>query len=304
MQFWKKIFTKSQTPGFILALGGGGGRGLAHIGVFEVLEEHGLRPDAIVGTSIGSLFGAMYALNPDTATLRKRVESLLNSEAFQKLSLPILDDSDVDGLEDETWLSKLTTAARQSLLYTRAATGVSVMDTNILVDIVRTLCGEHATFNDTEVALNITAVCFPSGDCQIFSKGDLVHPVAASMTIPGVFNPLEIDGTRYVDGGLASELPAKEARMIANANQCVVAVNVGSRPSPDKEPTHVIGMLDWATRINSLYLRKAMIRYADILIEPLVGFTQWHDFSNPDQEIERGRKATLEQIPALLKLLT
>jgi len=298
---WWEWFRKEPKiqHGFVLALGGGGGRGLAHLGVLEVLEEHGIRPDAIVGTSIGALFGAMYALNPDALMVRNRVTDFLQSDQFNRLNIPNIDGSDA---EDQSWLSRLTTAARQSILFTRAARETSVADVNELVNMVAVLL-EYKTFEDIQIPLHVTAVSFPCGECHIFSKGDLAHSVAASMDIPGVFAPLEIDGQRYVDGGLASELPAKEASMVAQSNQYVVAVNVGARPSDEDEPSSVMGMLDWSNRIKALYLRQYKKQLADVLIEPLVGFTQWHDFSNPEQEIERGRQAALEQMPKLMELL-
>lgn len=287
---------------FVLALGGGGGRGLAHLGVLEVLEEHKLRPSAIVGSSIGALFGAMYAINPDAEKLRRDVEGFLQSDAFSELKVPILDDTDLEQ-EDGSWLSWLTNTARQSILYTRAATEIAVADADELIKLSEYLCSGKA-FSDTRIPLYITAVQFPTGDCHLFSKGNVGRAVAASMAVPGVFDPVEIDGGRYVDGGLASELPAREAKMIARAGQPVVAVNVGARPHPGKEPRHVIGMIDWATRVKALYLRQYEKAYADILVEPLVGYVQWHDFSNPDQEIGRGRDAALEKMPELLKLIS
>ncbi len=299
MSWWKRWQSAKKPHGFVLALGGGGGRGLAHLGVLKVLEEHGLRPDAIVGTSIGALFGSMYALEPDANKLQERVVSFLDSDDFGQLNLPELGDvSDKNG----SWLARLGAAARQSVWFTRAATGIAVADVSYLIEMANILCAERG-FLDVKIPLYLTAVTFPCGECHIFSKGDLARSVAASMAIPGVFNPLEMNGERYVDGGLASELPAKEARMIAKPEQLIVAVNVGARPSEDDEPTNVIGMLDWSTRIKALYLRQYKKEFADVLIEPLVGFTQWNDFSNPEQEIERGRQAALEQMPKLIGLL-
>jgi len=299
MTWWKRWKPVKEQHGFVLALGGGGGRGLAHLGVLEVLEEHGLKPDAIVGTSIGALFGSMYALEPDANKLQARVISFLDSDDFGQLKLPELGDAPD---KNNSWLARLGAAARQSVWFTRAATGIAVADVNYLVEMANTLCAGRS-FSDIKIPLYLTAVTFPCGECHIFSKGDLACSVAASMAIPGVFNPLEMNGERYVDGGLASELPAKEARMIARPEQFVVAVNVGARPSEDDEPTNVIGMLDWSTRIKALYLRQYKKGFADVLVEPLVGFTQWNDFSNPEQEIERGRQAALEQMPKLIDLL-
>ncbi|MFQ5518604.1 MAG: patatin-like phospholipase family protein, partial [Mariprofundus sp.] len=207
--------------------------------------------------------------------------------------------------QDGGWLSKLSAAARQTLLFTRAATGRSVADTDALIDIVFAFCGGES-FKDAKIPLYTTAVQFPSGECHLFSvDSDVKLPcaIAASMAIPGVFEPVNIGGNMFVDGGVASDLPAKEAQMIARSDQLVLAVNVGARPREGVEPSNVYSMLDWATQIKSLYLRKYNKTFSDVLIEPLVGFTQWQDFSNPEQEIEKGRQAALEKMPELIAKL-
>jgi NTE family protein len=232
---------------FILALGGGGGRGLAHLGVLEALEEHDLKPAAIIGTSIGALFGGMYALNNNIETVIARVKEVHSSETFTHLGLPHLTEAET---ADHTWLGKLTAAARESVLYTRAATGPYLTDSEALLDIVNTLC-DGRNFADLNIALHVTAVHFPSGETEIFSKGDLIKAIAASMAVPGVFKPIHVDGRQFVDGGLSCELPAKEARMLAKPEQLVVAVDVGARPDPNKRPDTVIGMLDWSIRIKA-----------------------------------------------------
>ncbi|MDX8408374.1 MAG: patatin-like phospholipase family protein, partial [Mariprofundaceae bacterium] len=126
---------------------------------------------------------------------------------------------------------------------------------------------------------------------------------AASMAIPGVFDPVPVGGEKFVDGGLAAELPTLESKMVARDEEIILAVNVGSRPRADVEPRNVIEMLDWATQIKALYLRKSKKPYCDVLVEPLVAFTQWHDFSMPEQEIQKGRDAALEKMPELIEKL-
>jgi len=287
--------------GFVLALAGGGGRGLAHLGVLRALEENGLRPDAIVGTSIGALFGAMYALNPDAEDVRARVFRFLDSDVFHDISLPGEQDSDTQ-TADHSWLIRLTTVARETILYAKAMSDIAVTDVAALTRVAELFCG-NGSFESVKIPIHVTAVYFPGGECRLFSQGDLCMALAASMAVPGVFQPVEIDGNRYLDGGLASEVPAMEARSIAGESQLVVAVNTGARPDPKHEPSNVLGMLDWASQVKSLYLRKYEKGYADVLIEPLVGYTQWQDFSNSDDEVGRGYEAALEKIPELRKRL-
>lgn len=292
----------AEAEGFVLALGGGGGRGLAQLGVLEVLESHDLRPSAIVGSSIGALFGAVYALEPDAARAIDRVLSFLESPMFADLDLPTIATADVS---DQSWLSRLTAAARQSILFTRAAADIAVADSAQIQRVGRIFC-EERSFADVKIPLYITATEFPTGDPYLFSAEsgvNLHQAIAASMAIPGIFTPVTIQQRRFVDGGLVSELPVDEARVIAKGGQPVVVVNVGARPDPEYIPINVIDMLDWATRVKALRLRQHEKQHADLVIEPLVGYRQWNDFSEPMHEIERGRQAARDVIPDLLRRL-
>jgi NTE family protein len=241
----------------------------------------------------------MYALYCDADTVIRNVKDVLTSESFRHLGLPYLREAET---EDHTWLGKLTASARQSVLYTRAATGIALTDTHAVFDIVTHLCGNRG-FNRLRIPMYVTAVHFPGGELEIFSSGDMIKCLVASMAVPGVFEPVDIEGRLFVDGGLACELPAKEATMIAKPGQIVVAVDVGARPNPKNMPGTVIGMLDWSIRIKSFYLRQYKAGYADVLIEPVPGYRQWSDFSHPDQEIERGRQVAMEKLPELVSLL-
>jgi NTE family protein len=280
-------------------LAGGGGRGLAHLGALKALEDHGLRPDAIVGTSIGALFGAMYALNPDADEVRARVFRFLDSDVFHHITLPSVQDVGIESGKD-TWLTRLATVARQTILYTKAMNEIAIADDTALARVTTLFCG-GGSFEAAKIPIYVTAVRYPSGEGRLFSQGHLCTVLAASMAVPGVFDPVVIDGERYLDGGLTSEVPAREARSVASASQLVVAVNTGANPAPGHEPSNVLGMLDWAAQVRSLHLRRYQKAHADVLIEPLVGSTQWRDFSNSDDEVGRGYEATLEKIPDLLK---
>lgn len=291
-----KWFWSRKKRGFVLALSGGGGRGLAHLGVFLALEKVGLRPSAIVGTSIGAMFGTMYALRPEADWIKNRVLEMLRSDLFQDLNLPYQEEKETN------WLSRLAAVAQQTLLYARLMTDISVARIDVLLKIIHALT-EGKGFEDACTPIYITAVRFPSGECQLFSHGDLQRAIAASMAIPGVFPPVEINGERYLDGGLASEVPAFEGKVIAKPDEWVLAVNTGARPDPRDIPGSVIEILDWASRVKAMYLRRYEKRHADFLIEPLVGYTQWYDFSSPESEIEKGFEAALPELERLKRFL-
>jgi NTE family protein len=295
------LFTR-HAEGFVLALAGGGGRGLAHLGALQALEDSKLTPDAIVGTSIGALFGAMYALSPDAGEVRARVFRFLASDLYRHIDLPSLRDMEVEP-GDSSWITRLATVARRTIFYTRAINEIAVADDTALSRVANVFCG-GAHFEMAKIPMHVTAVRYPTGERHLFSSGDLCMALAASMAVPGAFDPVEIDGERYLDGGLASEVPAREAKELAGPEQLVVAVNTGANPDPGgHEPRNLLGMLDWAAQVRSLYLRRYQKTYADIVIEPLVGSTQWRDFSNSDDEVGRGYEATMEKVPELLKRL-
>ncbi len=294
MSLWRRFF---RPRGFVLVLGGGGARGLAHLGVLQALEEEGLRPARIVGVSIGALFGALYAQRPDAGALIRRTLDLLGSDAFERLRLP---EPPAGEPEDEGWLARLSAVSRRLFVSTRLGTARAVADTEALLALMETLFG-GAAFGDLAIPLSVLAVSFPSGEPATFGPPGmpLARAVAASMALPGVFEPIAIGEERYLDGGLAGDLPIAHAREAAEGRP-VVAVNVGARPRPDREPGNVYEMLDWALQVRALHLRRMAKREADALIEPLPGFRQWNDFSDPEREIARGYEAAREAMPRLL----
>lgn len=159
-----------------LALSGGGARGFAHIGALKALEEKGLRPDIISGTSAGAIVGALYCagFKPDEMM---ELFSHHNAKDFLSLTLPKKSFFKYDGF-------------------------------------CKFLHGCIPTMNieDLELPLYITASNFDTGECVVFKEGELVPRVMASCTIPVVFEPLKIEGVRYVDGGLFKNLPVSPIR--------------------------------------------------------------------------------------------
>ncbi len=294
MRFWRRFF---RPRGFVLVLGGGGARGLAHLGVLKALEEERLRPTRIVGVSIGALFGALYAHTPNAKDLIARTLALLDSDAFQRLRLP---EPPRGEAEDEGWLARLSAISRRLFVSTRAASARAVADTGALLALLEELF-PSVRFGDLGLPLDVLAVAFPSGELRAFGPPEmpLARAIAASMALPGVFEPIAIGEERYLDGGLAGDLPIAHAREAAEGRP-VVAVNVGARPRPDREPGNVYEMLDWALQVRALHLRRMAKREADVLVEPLPGFRQWNDFSEPEREIARGYEAAREAMPRLL----
>lgn len=299
VSFWPHLFSRSKS-GFVLALGAGGARGLVHIGVLTALEEHGLRPDCLVGSSVGSLVSTMYAQQPDARILKQRILEFLNSKSFHRLTLPVFNHFSEAPVE--SWLERLSAVARQSVLYGRAVTSNAIADKDVLYNLIQEL-GITGTFSALHIPVHMVSTIFPQGGSALFSSGDLNTSLAASMAIPTIFPPVNIAGQRYVDGGVYADIPVVHAQKMATNRQCVVAVNAGSRRLGMHDPVNVLGILDWVVDAQSQQLRERDFLHADVLVEPDIHSRLWYDFSHPEKVINTGYQAMTQQMPQLLKLL-
>ncbi len=166
-----KSMNEVNTPALGLALGGGGMKGLAHVGALSILEAYHLKPQMIAGTSIGALVGVFYAAGYGA----RRLEKLMQDLNFLGLLGARFDGKgllDVDKLE----------------AYLHEHLGVE-------------------TFEDLSIPLKVVCTDLETGEAVVFDQGPLVKPVLASTTIPGVFAPIRIEGRVLVDGGLRNNLP-------------------------------------------------------------------------------------------------
>jgi len=299
VSFWSRFFKRSKS-GFVLALGAGGGRGLAHVGVLLALEEQGLRPDVLVGSSVGSLVATMYAQQPDATWVQQRILNFLHSKAFQRLTLPVFHHLYVDSKGG--WLERLSAVARQSVLYGRAVTSNAIADQHVLPYLIDKL-EIGGSFSDLHIPVHMVSTVFPQGNVEVFSSGEVSDYLAASMAIPTIFPPINIGGQRYVDGGVYAEVPAVQAKNLATPRQCVVAINTGSRRLGMHDPVNVLGVLDWVVDAQAQQLRERDAVYADVLVEPDVQSRLWYDFSNPEKVMDAGYHAMKQQMPKLLKLM-
>ncbi|MEY3611208.1 MAG: family protein RssA [Pseudomonadota bacterium] len=245
-----------------LALGGGAARGFAHVGVIQVLEEAGLRPSQMAGTSAGSLVAALYASGKTPAELVRVAESMQEAEITDWM-LPILNRGALRGEA----LAK----------YVNAQVG-------------------GKTLEQMQIPLGIVATDLGSGQPITFRRGNTGTAVRASSAVPAVFQPVRLGDREYVDGGLVSPVPVLQAReMGANF---VIAVDISSDPEGNPHgDTFQILMQTFAIMgksINTLALKEA-----DVVIRPALSGVKSADFSARLRAIEAGRAAMRAALPAL-----
>lgn len=227
-----------------IALGGGGAKGLAHVLMLEVLDELGIRPHRIAGTSIGAVMGALYASGMSGIQIRQLIDRLTVSEGESWLSA--LFEQDVSRWWD--WLE--VQLGRGGLLNTHAF-GKYLQDT---LGVTR--------FEDLQIPLQVVAADFWDRKQVVFKKGDLIPAIQASIAIPGLFSPVQFKGMVLVDGGLVNPVPYD---LLFDDCDVVVAIDVlGNRTpeAPDSEPTY------FETTFNAFQILQANLLAEKLKYEP------------------------------------
>ena len=251
-----------KAPKLGLALGGGAARGFAHIGVIQVLEENGIQPDMVVGTSAGSLVAAFYASGKTGAQLQWLADSM-----------------------DESQLTDWTVPFFSRGMLRGEALGRYVNSQ---------LNG--AKIEDLKIPLGIVATDLQTGDGILFRRGDIATAVRASSAVPSVFEPVRIGNKDYVDGGLVSPVPVRYARQMGA--EIVIAVDISSRPE-DAKTTDMLKVLLQTFSIMGKSISQLEMAQAEVVVRPALPDVGSAEFTARKKSIEAGRAAMKLALPAL-----
>lgn len=251
-----------------LALGGGAARGFAHIGVIKALEAQGIVPDIVVGTSAGSLVGALYAAGN-------------NGFALHKLALAM----------DEAAISDWSVP-----LFAKAS---GVIKGDALQQYVNRTVHE-LPIEKLKISFGAVATDLNSGHSILFRRGNTGMAVRASSAVPGVFQPVTIGDHVYVDGGLVSPVPVDFAREMGA--DFVIAVNISSQP--DAQPSSsTLDILLQTFAIMGQSVNRYELKDADIVIQPRLGGMKGSDFQGRNSAILAGEQAAAAVMPELKRKL-
>lgn len=262
-------------PKIGIALGSGGAKGLAHIGVLKALEFYGIPISYIAGSSIGSLIGAYYAANPKIDQLEKFILNFNARRGFMLFD-PALRGGFIKGNKIEDFIAELL---------------------------------NHATFDSLRIPYAAVATDFNTAEEVVLSQGNLTKAIRASISVPAIFQPLWYDNRLLADGGLSNPVPDETVR--AMGSDIVIAVNLDhlytpnviiKTPSFAQIPIHSIDILRHNLALNA-------IKTADVVISPKipsVGLVGWNYFFNAEKAqelIQAGEEATKELLPQIQHLI-
>lgn len=243
-----------------LALGGGAAKGFAHIGVIKMLEASGIHPDVVAGTSAGSVVGALYASGMDAFALQQTAFGL-----------------------DEAKIRDV-----------RLFSG-GLVQGQALQDYVNQLVHKQP-IEQLKMSFAAVSTELETGTRTVFVRGNTGRAVRASSSIPGVFEPVEIHGKHYVDGGVVSPIPVDAARQLGA--DFVIAVDISAAPD-GSNPQDMMGIVGQSIDIMGRQLAAQESARAEVLIRPDLRGIGPTDFEQKNQAILAGEKAALAAIPAI-----
>ncbi|GHD75848.1 esterase [Vogesella fluminis] len=247
-------------PKIALALGGGAAKGFAHVGVIRVLEQNGIVPDIITGTSAGSIVGAIYASGVDGEALRYRALRINESD-----------------LRDFTFsTSGFLKGEKLAALVNQQVDGKKI---------------EQLSRRFGAVVTDLD-----SGARVVLKSGDTGTAVRASAAIPNVFQPVTINGRRYVDGGLTSPVPVIAAREMGA--DIVIAVDISAKPS-GKSALGFLSLLDQSLNIMSQAALAQELKQANVTLRPRVLHIGSADFDERGAAMLEGEKVAREGLPVI-----
>lgn len=255
----------SQRKKLGLALGAGSARGFAHIGALQVLREHNISIDVVTGCSMGALIGALYVTGCDIYFLEKYA---INFNLSHYLDFSLVNKGFVKG--------------------------------NKIVELLKILT-KNKRIEEADIPFSCVAINVSTGELKVFDKGPLYQAVRASISIPGVFVPYEIDGNYYIDGGMLERLPVGAARDLGA--DVVLGIDVSYHGEKMPVPKHTLGTMQNTMNIMGWEIARHRIYKSDVLVIPDVYHIDPNSTKDAQLCIQRGREAMLKKVDQVKEMV-
>jgi NTE family protein len=276
-----------------LALGGGGARGAAHIGVLKVLQQNKIKPDIIAGTSAGAIIGAMYAATEDPEWIDKRFRELLDSEEYKSMGIDRLESN-----QPESVIGQITKFVQDRVVIAMALTRASIIKKERLTNALKFLI-PAVDFKELKIPLRVFATDLQSGATICYESGDLIDAVVQSGSIPGFVEPTSDGEKLIVDAGVSVPLPIKQ---IKDNSDFAIGIDISrGAPRDSMRKINIIEIITRAERITSQYYTDMLAESADFLFRPDVMGLNWSAFDRYDELLQNGIREAERKITILKK---
>ena len=274
-----------------LALGGGGARGLAHIGVLKVLIKENIPFDLITGSSMGAIIGGAFALLGDM----NRISELASRLPEKIPQLEELQNVNSIPRNPKYAVGRIVSFIKELYVLNLEATRKSLVENSQILPLLEEVF-QQSTFEDLKIPFSAVATNLQTGKEVLLNDGLLTQAILASMAIPGIFEPVELNGQILVDGNVTSQVPIEAAKQMGA--DFVIAVNVEANIFKRKFDRG-IDVLFQVDEIRGAEINRLKLKEADIIIQPNIGHINWSQFTKVEECIRRGEEATLTSLDSI-----
>jgi len=280
------------SPKIGLVLSGGGAKGAAHIGVLKFIEKNRIPIDYVVGTSIGAYVGGLYALGYNADEIEKIMLNLPWNEGYsdfiprQLLSFQNKELRDRYNISLRLGFSDGQLKSPTGLLLGQSAGNLMKLSTDVVA--------EFDSFDNLAIPYRAVASDLTTAKAFIINKGSITRAMRASAAVPGVVEPVNIDGRLLVDGGITNNMPISVVK--AMGANVVIAIDIGSSLLSKKEINNTFDVFNQLSNIltnNTTQTQKSYLSTNDILIRPKIDDLSTTDFSIMEKALELGEKAAM-----------
>lgn len=289
-------------PKVALVLGGGGARGLSHIGVLALLEKENIKIDMVVGTSIGAFVGAIYcdcrnAISTYSTLAKYFSSAKFEVDYFNKVKSLMVNDGKKEG-----FLKKIKKTFLWTTFALKTTTRESYIPKEKVEGIIETIFGDKL-IEELPLELVIVASDLNSGEEVLLTKGKISDAVEASIAIAGIFPSIKIDGKNLIDGGYVNQIPVEIAFKFGA--DVVIAVDVSTKIPSIEENEKITGSKNQlrSAMILAETAKKYQLRFADVVIKPELQNLHWTEFQKIEDFFIKGFDSAKEKNTEIRKAI-
>ena len=274
-----------------LGLGGGGARGLVHVGILKVLHAHKIPISVIAGTSAGAIVGAMFAATRDPEWIEDRFKKFFNHEVFKNLGTERM----VHVFGQRSPLTQFAQKVRDRMVIALSMQRSSIVKKSRLKDAISFLI-PVANFSELLVPLKVVATDLVSSESIVYSEGDLVEAVVQSSSIPGYVEPTFKENSVIIDGGIGMPNPVS---LLDDGADFLISVDIKKELTRHKLGLNIYDILQRSEEVTHYKLSSDLAAQAHHVVHPKGMHNHWADFNEMDSLVHKGMVAMEENIQRL-----